>query len=488
MVLQQAPAKACVFGMLGAGGTAATVSISSSSEFAAAADEQVAAEVDVSSGQWKACLAPQKVGGDYTITATCTGCASAKAAASIEHVTFGDVWYCSGQSNMALPLLHSYSRNETRDAVLAGKYANIRIQGLAGNMNSDQPWATLKQALAQRSCGGHGGCKTGTDSDSSSLMMFSASCFYFGQELSDTIGAANGDKAPPIGLVHTAWGGSTIEQWLTNKTIATCEYASPSPSNQEYHDTRVVPYLGMTLKGFVWYQGENNCHSVMGNSAAKSGYSCEMQALVDQWRGLWSVSPGTTNPLAPFGIVTLASSGSEGASSLAMGAMRQAQTAGFGVLPPPASNQVRGSSYILLGLITQSIPRTLWAFLRSMCVSLKAEDCELVLHFHFHSQHQGGMANTFLAQAYDLDDEWSGDRGPCLEISWNISSPKHVCCSASTNVSAFQHFVLGLFPETNVAQITKATTSTRRPASMVRFQWEESSFPIEESRFTGQES
>lgn len=68
----------------------------------------------------------------------------------------------------------------------------------------------------------------------------------------------------------------------------------------------------------------------MGNVAGKAGYSCEMAALVSQWRQLWSATAGTTDPAAPFGIVTLASSGSEGASSLAMGAMRQAQTAGFG--------------------------------------------------------------------------------------------------------------------------------------------------------------
>lgn len=78
------------------------------------------------------------------------------------------------------------------------------------------------------------------------------------------------------------------------------------------------------------YQGENDCHNVMGNAQAKAGYSCEMAALVSQWRQLWSATAGTTDPHAPFGIVTLASSGSEGASSLAMGAMRQAQTAGFG--------------------------------------------------------------------------------------------------------------------------------------------------------------
>ena len=58
---------------------------------------EVAAEV-TAGGHWKACLSAQKVGGDYTVTAT----SNAKAAASIEHVTFGDVYYCSGQSNMAL--------------------------------------------------------------------------------------------------------------------------------------------------------------------------------------------------------------------------------------------------------------------------------------------------------------------------------------------------------------------------------------------------
>ena len=82
-------------------------------------------------------------------------------------------------------------------------------------------------------------------------MKFSASCFYFGQELSD-MHVTNGATAPPLGLVHTAWGGSTIEQWLTNDTIASCQFTSKSASNQEFHDTRVLPYVPMTLKGFLW--------------------------------------------------------------------------------------------------------------------------------------------------------------------------------------------------------------------------------------------
>jgi hypothetical protein len=48
---------------------------------------------------------------------------------------------------MALPLVHSYTRNITRDAILAGKYANIRIHGMKGNMNPFQPVVTLEPCL-----------------------------------------------------------------------------------------------------------------------------------------------------------------------------------------------------------------------------------------------------------------------------------------------------------------------------------------------------
>jgi hypothetical protein len=71
----------------------------------------------------------------------------------------------------------------------------------------------------------------------------------------------------------------------------------------------------------------------MGNAAQKTGYGCEMVAMVDLWRQAWSKESGTTDPLAPFGIVTLASGGSEGGSDI--GGMRWSQTGNFGTLPSP---------------------------------------------------------------------------------------------------------------------------------------------------------
>jgi hypothetical protein len=95
-----------------------------------------------------------------------------------------------------------------------------------------------------------------------------------------------------------------------------------------------------------------------GNAIANTGYSCAMRQLINGWRAAWSKTPGTTDALAPFGVVTLASSGSEGGPDF--GTMRIAQTMSYGVLPTP------------------------------------------------------DVPNTFVAQAYDLDDEWGPGAGPCF--------------------------------------------------------------------------
>lgn len=110
-----------------------------------------------------------------------------------------------------------------------------------------------------------------------------------------------------------------------------------------------------------------------GNAIANTGYACAMRQLIHGWRARWSKTPGTTDPLAPFGVVTLASSGSEGGPDF--GTMRIAQTASYGVLPSP------------------------------------------------------DLPNTFLAQAYDLDDEWGPTAGPCF-------SPWACCARAKYNATS----------------------------------------------------
>lgn len=61
-------------------------------------------------------------------------------------------------------------------------------------------------------------------------------------------------KVVPLGLVSTAIGGSMIEEWVPNTTIDNCKNVSIAGHNQMLYDEKVLPYLEMTVKGWLWYQ------------------------------------------------------------------------------------------------------------------------------------------------------------------------------------------------------------------------------------------
>lgn len=115
-------------------------------------------------------------------------------------------------------------------------------------------------------------------------------------------------------------------------------------------------------------------HGVKGNSLQKTGYACAMPSLVKLWREKWSAVSGTTDPNAPFGVVALPGSGSEGGPN--MGAMNIAQTASYGTLPNPA------------------------------------------------------MPNTFLAEAYDLNDPWGDKTCYGWRCCWNNYN-KSICSATA---------------------------------------------------------
>ena len=154
---------------------------------------------------WKALLPPTPAGGNYTIIAECSNCMNLDSEfvrTNITNVTFGDVIYCSGQSNMWLPLFNTFSRNETlRNITQVGKYRNIRI--MAGNSGAQgsnyagsqfNPWMTSLQAANVPSKG-----------NEPLLFQFGAACWYTAQKLSDLLEASN--QLVPLGLADTAIGG-----------------------------------------------------------------------------------------------------------------------------------------------------------------------------------------------------------------------------------------------------------------------------------------
>ena len=275
-VLQRAPAAANVYGTLGAGGTAATVTVSS------AGDEFATYEVTgVTDGRaWKAALKPATGSADVTITARCTGCANATAAV-LRHVTFGDVFYCAGQSNMWLPLGNTLTRNATVAALAQGTFSNIRLMagdsqiqatscgwaddsggseglGATTDHTSKCGWQTAAAAATDGVCTGMSHfLPNGSQPQTCSLERFSAACYYFAEELTKKLVAA--DETPPvIGLVSTAIGGSMIEEWLPNSTSAQCTGRSVAAHDETLWTQNVVPFLPMTVKGWLWYREFDN--------------------------------------------------------------------------------------------------------------------------------------------------------------------------------------------------------------------------------------
>ena len=117
MVLQRQPAHSSLYGSAPPG---AKVVVTLTDEDAALEAERVAV-VAAADGSWKATLAPRNAGGNFGATASVTS-AGSNGTATITDLTFGDVWLCSGQSNMELSLSFTFSRNLTVAKILEGHY------------------------------------------------------------------------------------------------------------------------------------------------------------------------------------------------------------------------------------------------------------------------------------------------------------------------------------------------------------------------------
>ena len=135
MVLQRAPSMAALYGSAGnvTGSAKVTVHVSSSDRDVS---KTYTSSVD-DEGNWKVLLDPAEAGGHYTMSVACTSGCMNKSETTLVNVTFGDVYFCSGQSNMELRLHFTFSRNDTLDAIGAGKYHNIRIRQYPHSPNND---------------------------------------------------------------------------------------------------------------------------------------------------------------------------------------------------------------------------------------------------------------------------------------------------------------------------------------------------------------
>ncbi len=241
-------------------------------------------------GSWHVMLDPMKAGGPHTLTI------QGKNTLTFDDVLVGEVWICSGQSNMGMNV------GGSKDAdleILAAKYPRIRLISVP-NRGTQEPQKDFNGKWAR--------CSPETIGD------FSAVGYYFGRQLYKTLGV-------PIGLIDDAWGGSACEAWIRRDLLAADpRYAAllkrweaiekevehtekkaeskpavkkgqrrpPSRAQMLSGNARpaniyngvLKPTIGYGIRGVIWYQGESN-------SGRAYQYRELFPLMIKSWRDEW---------------------------------------------------------------------------------------------------------------------------------------------------------------------------------------------------------
>jgi sialate O-acetylesterase len=150
--------------------------------------DQKASAVADSDGQWKVRLGPLTPGGPFTLTIT------GKNTITLHDVLVGEVWVCSGQSNMGLTVS---SVNNAQDEIARADSPMLRL-------------FTVGPAVAEKPQRDVKGYWVPTRPET--VSNFSAAAYFFGRDLQRVLNV-------PIGLIHSSWGGTSAEAWTSRETL-----------------------------------------------------------------------------------------------------------------------------------------------------------------------------------------------------------------------------------------------------------------------------
>ena len=224
-------------------------------------------------GSWRVEIPTGKAdGAAYTLTVK-----SGKESLTVNDIVLGEVWICSGQSNMEMPV-SGFGFQEVEGATEAIMEApetasQVRVFDIK-TPKCTQPQADVDAAWAY--------------SDGAVTAKTSAVGYFFAKRLSKSLGV-------PVGILVNAWGGSRIEPWMTREVIdaaglteqelkdlyAVQEQPDRWPETPELiWNGRVKPIAGYAAKGIIWYQGCSN----MGQPHC---YDKLQKAMVEFWRKEW---------------------------------------------------------------------------------------------------------------------------------------------------------------------------------------------------------
>jgi sialate O-acetylesterase len=241
-------------------------------------------------GRFKLKVSTPKAGGPYNVTI------SDGKALTLENVLIGEVWVCSGQSNMQMPM-KGYNNQPvlgSLDAVLESTNPNLRLFNV-GMSISATPSADFKGKWDM--------------ADPETTPAFSATAYFFGRLVQKNLKV-------PVGLIVASWGGTTIQPWMNDEACQEFEFYKtikrdtplpklPAPKIPSIaFNAMVNPMVGYGIRGVIWYQGESNKWD-------PEAYQRLFPALIRGWRAKWEqgdfpfyyaqVAPHGKNDVLPNG-------------------------------------------------------------------------------------------------------------------------------------------------------------------------------------------
>ncbi|MEJ5995022.1 sialate O-acetylesterase [Pedobacter sp. Du54] len=231
------------------------------------------------SGKWQVVLEPLKTS---SVPQSMTIIGSNKIV--LTDILVGEVWLCSGQSNMEyqmrklvkIPTPKNPKLGFPKDEVENAKNTKIRIF-LVNRKTLIKPDSIHKSwSIAQ----------------DSALRAFSAVGYFFAKALQQKLDI-------PIGIVCSSVSGSAIEPWISKEALAQEAYFKDKKLSNDpgkFYTPMIEPLTKFKLRGFLWYQGETNCFL-----DEKISYAYKMKVLINLWRSAWG-----GNETMPFYLVQIA--------------------------------------------------------------------------------------------------------------------------------------------------------------------------------------
>lgn len=256
-----------------------------------------------SDGKWKLRVTTPSAGGPYEISV------SDGKTITLRNVLIGEVWVCSGQSNMEMPMKGYMSQPVigSNEAIATSSSPAIRLFTVKKESN----------LLPQDNFSGNWqACEP------ENVSQFSATAYYFGLMLHNILKV-------PVGLINTSWGGTLIEPWISENGLKKFGFVKLPDKNQPgtlspqtptvLFNAMINPLVGYGIRGAIWYQGESNRNE-------PDQYLQLLPGLIGDWREEWGIGdfPFYYVQIAPFDY---------GNSGLSSAYLREAQLKASDVIP-----------------------------------------------------------------------------------------------------------------------------------------------------------